>query len=215
MVVVALVTGLAHGSSLEFFEVEITLILFMTLRSTCAALDALARGSTTRRLQSRFVIIRDANGDDWPAIYPIFRAIVDAGATYAYPENLASDDARRLWMEPAPGHCVVALDADTILGSAKMGPNRPARGAHVATASFMVDPGQQGRGVGLALGTYALDWARASGYRSMQFNAVVETNVGAVRLRQRLGFEILTTVPEAFDQRDVGLVGLHVMHRSL
>jgi GNAT superfamily N-acetyltransferase len=79
----------------------------------------------------------------------------------------------------------------------------------------MVDPGQQGRGVGLALGTYALDWARASGYRSMQFNAVVETNVGAVRLWQRLGFEILTTVPEAFDQRDVGLVGLHVMHRSL
>jgi ribosomal protein S18 acetylase RimI-like enzyme len=49
----------------------------------------------------------------------------------------------------------------------------------------------------------------------MQFNAVVETNVGAVRLWQRLGFEILTTVPEAFDQRDVGLVGLHVMHRSL
>jgi L-amino acid N-acyltransferase YncA len=168
-----------------------------------------------RRLQSRFVNIREASIDDWPGIYPIFRTIVDAGATYAYPAGLASDEARGLWMEPPPSHCVVALDGDTILGSAKTGPNRPGRGAHVATASFMVDPDQQGRGVGLALGTYVLDWARASGYRSMQFNAVVETNVGAVRLWQRLGFEILTTVPEAFDQRDVGLVGLHVMYRSL
>lgn len=161
------------------------------------------------------MIIREANSEDWPGIYPIFRTIVDAGATYAYPENLASEDARRLWMEPPPWRCAVALDGDTVLGSAKMGPNRPARGAHVATASFMVDPRQQGRGVGVALGNYVLDWARASGYRSMQFNAVVETNVGAVRLWQRLGFEILATVPEAFDQRDVGLVGLHVMYRAL
>jgi ribosomal protein S18 acetylase RimI-like enzyme len=49
----------------------------------------------------------------------------------------------------------------------------------------------------------------------MQFNAVVETNVGAVALWQRLGFEILTTVPEAFDHRERGLVGLHVMYRTL
>jgi len=187
----------------------------MMTSQTCGAYEVLARWSTTRRLQSRFVIIKQANSDDWTGIYPIFRRIVDAGATYAYPENLASDDARRLWMEPPPGHCVVALDGDTILGSAKMGPNRPGRGAHVATASFMVDPDQQGRGVGLTLGNHVLDWARTSGYRSMQFNAVVETNVGAVRLWRRLGFEILATVPEAFDQRDVGLVGLHVMYRPL
>jgi L-amino acid N-acyltransferase YncA len=161
------------------------------------------------------VIIREANDEDWDAIFPIFRAIVDAGETYAYPEGLSSDEARRLWMEPPPGHCVVALDGETVLGTAKMGPNRPARGSHVATASFMVNPEQQGRGVGLALGTYVLNWARESGYHSMQFNAVVETNVGAVHLWQRLGFEILTTVPEAFDHRERGLVGLHIMYRIL
>lgn len=161
------------------------------------------------------MIIREANDEDWDAIFPIFRAIVDAGETYAYPEGLSSDEARRLWMEPPPGYCVVAVDGETVLGTAKMGPNRPARGSHVATASFMVNPEQQGRGVGLALGTYVLNWARESGYRSMQFNAVVETNVGAVHLWQRLGFEILTTVPEAFDHRERGLVGLHIMYRIL
>jgi GNAT superfamily N-acetyltransferase len=102
---------------------------------------------------------------------------------------------------------------EVVIGSAKMGPNRPGRGAHVATASFMVDPAQQGRGVGRALGQYVVDWARANGYRSMQFNAVVETNTAAVKLWQSLGFEILTTVPEAFDHRVHGRVGLHVMHQ--
>ena len=161
------------------------------------------------------MIIREASNDDWPNIYPIFRVIVDAGDTYAYPFGLSSDQARGLWIEPPPWLCVVALDGETVLGSAKMGPNRPGRGSHVATASFMVSPEHQGRGVGFALGTYVLDWARANGYLAMQFNAVVETNVAAVALWQRLGFEILATVPQAFDHRERGLVGLHVMHRSL
>ena len=49
----------------------------------------------------------------------------------------------------------------------------------------------------------------------MQFNAVVETNRGAVALWRSLGFSILATVPEAFDHAHHGLVGLHIMHRPL
>ena len=161
------------------------------------------------------MIVRPATAADWAAIYPFFTEIVAAGETYAYPEGLGSDDARRLWMEEPPGLTVVAVEGDTVLGSAKMGPNRPGRGSHVATASFMVSPDHSGRGVGRVLGTYAIDWARDAGYRAMQFNAVVETNTVAVRLWQALGFEILTTVPEAFDSATHGLVGLHVMHRRL
>jgi ribosomal protein S18 acetylase RimI-like enzyme len=49
----------------------------------------------------------------------------------------------------------------------------------------------------------------------MQFNAVVETNEPAVKLWRSLGFEVIGTVPEAFDHRRHGLVGLHVMYRKL
>ena len=49
----------------------------------------------------------------------------------------------------------------------------------------------------------------------MQFNAVVETNVRAVALWQSLGFDVLATVPKAFAHPAEGLVGLHVMYRSL
>jgi GNAT superfamily N-acetyltransferase len=158
------------------------------------------------------VIIREADDEDWPRIWPFFARIVDAGETYAYPLDLTLETARPLWMD---GHVVVAVEGDTVLGSAKVGPNRPGRGSHVATASFMVDAAHHGQGVGRALGDYVVDWARAAGYRSMQFNAVVETNAGAVALWRSLGFEILATVPKAFDHRTHGLVGLHVMYRDL
>jgi L-amino acid N-acyltransferase YncA len=159
--------------------------------------------------------IRVATGDDWPRIWPFFERIVAAGETYAYPDGLSSDAARRLWMEPPPGRTVVAVDGETVLGSAKMGPNRSGRGAHIATASFMVDPQRQGRGVGRALGRYVVDTARADGYHGIQFNAVVETNTAAVALWRSLGFEVLATVPEAFDHPRHGLVGLHVMYQRL
>ena len=162
------------------------------------------------------MIIRPATDDDWPRIWPFFDLIVTAGETYAFPPDLTVESARPWWMEQPPGRTVVAVDDDeTVLGSAKMGPNRPGRGAHVATASFMVDPAAQGRGVGRALGEHVVEWAGAAGYHGIQFNAVVETNRAAVALWQALGFEILGTVPDAFDHARDGLVGLHVMYRPL
>ena len=161
------------------------------------------------------MLIRAADRSDWPSIYPFFAAIVAAGETYAYPDGLTSSEAEPLWMEAAPGATVVAEEDGVVLGSAKMGPNRPGRGAHVATASFMVDPRRQRRGAGRALGEYVVSWARSAGYHSMQFNAVVATNVGAVALWRSLGFHIVGTVPEAFDSAGHGLVGLHVMHLRL
>ena len=158
--------------------------------------------------------IRPATDDDWWQIWPFFAATVAAGETYAYPEDLTSEQARDLWMEPPPGLTVV-YDDGTILGSAKMGPNRPARGDHIGTASFMVAPESRGRGVGRALAEYVVQWHRDEGYRGIQFNAVVETNTAAVRLWQALGFEIVGTVPGAFRSREHGYVGLHVMFLAL
>jgi GNAT superfamily N-acetyltransferase len=161
------------------------------------------------------VLIREAVDGDWPEIYPTFDAIVADGRTYSYPAGLSSDEARALWMADPPGRTVVALDRDVIIGTAKMGPNRPGRGSHIATASFMVDPATRSRGVGRALGEDMLAWAREGGYRGVQFNAVVETNHAAVRLWQSLGFEIIGTVPGAFHHAEDGFVGLHIMFRHI
>jgi GNAT superfamily N-acetyltransferase len=156
--------------------------------------------------------IREAAAGDWPRIYPFWAGIVAAGETYAYPEGLSQAEAEPLWMERPPGLTVVAVEDGRVLGSAKTGPNRPGRGAHIATGSFMVDPAFGGRGVGRALAGYVIEWARRGGYHGIQFNAVVESNAAAVHLWQSLGFTIMTTIPEAFDHRTNGRVGLHVMY---
>jgi GNAT superfamily N-acetyltransferase len=161
------------------------------------------------------VIIRPATDQDWPRIYPFYAAIMAEGKTYPFPERQTLGEAEPWWMEPPPGQTVVAVSDGVIVGSAKMGANRPGRGSHVATASFLVDPARQGQGVGRALGEYVLDWCRQAGFASIQFNAVVESNTPAVHLWQSLGFQIIGTVPEAFDHPEHGRVGLHVMFRRL
>ncbi len=159
--------------------------------------------------------IREYTGDDWQSIWPIFREVVAAGDTYAYDAGWPSEQARKVWVEAPPGHTVVACDGSRVLGTAKMGPNRPGPGSHVATASFMVAADARGRGIGRALGEYVLSWAKEQGYAAMQFNAVVASNHVAVRLWQELGFQIVGTVPEAFAHPTLGRVGLHIMHRYL
>lgn len=161
--------------------------------------------------------IREATDGDWPAIWPFLREIVAARETYAYDPRMDEAAARALWMTLAPPQrTVVAVDAGGgVLGTAKMGPNREGPGAHVATASFMVDPAHRGGGVGRALGEHVITWAGSRGFRSIQFNAVVETNAAAVALWQALGFRIIGTVPEAFRSPTHGYVGLHVMWRRL
>lgn len=160
--------------------------------------------------------IRAASDVDWPHLEPLFRAVVADGRTIAWPEDLDSAGAQQLWLPGPPARTVVALDADDhLLGSALMGPNRPGRGNHIATATFMVDEAVRSRGVGRALGEHVLSWARAAGYVGIQFNAVVETNSAAVHLWKSLGMEVVGTVPLAFRHPDHGLVGLHVMFQQL
>jgi L-amino acid N-acyltransferase YncA len=162
------------------------------------------------------MLIREATADDWPAIWPFLHEIVAAGETYSYDRDLTEEQARSIWMLSPPSRTVVAVDdAGTVLGTAKMNPNQGGPGAHIASASFMVDPRRSGRGVGRALGEYVVDWAREQGYRGIQFNAVVEANTRAVALWRSLGFEILATVPEGFNHPVKGYVGLHIMYRRL
>ncbi|OEV05163.1 GNAT family N-acetyltransferase [Streptomyces oceani] len=156
--------------------------------------------------------IRRSTAADWEQMWPIVREIVRAGDTYAYEPDMTAEEAYAIWIEEPPGQTVVAVEDDRVFGTAKMGPNRPGAGAHVATASFMVSADARGRGVGTALCQFALDWAREDGYAGMQFNAVADSNQSAIEIYRRLGFEIVGTVPGAFEHPKLGRVALHIMY---
>ena len=159
--------------------------------------------------------IRAFEAGDWAELWPIIREIAAAQETFTYDPAMSEAGARAIWIEPLPGLTVVAVEKGQILGSAKMGTNRPGPGSHVATASFMVAEAARGHGVGSALCRYALDWARTRGYASMQFNAVAASNLAAIKIYERLGFKIVGTVPCAFAHPKLGRVGLHIMYCEL
>lgn len=160
------------------------------------------------------MIIRPATSDDADAIGRIFSKVIAGGDTYAFPPGtppsvgiayFLGDDIMS-WVIEDEGH---------VIGMYKLIPNRIGLGGHVANASFMVDPAAQGKGAGRALGEHCLEEARRAGYEAMQFNFVVSTNTAGVELWKRLGFEIVGTLPKAFQHATLGKVDAYVMFRSL
>jgi L-amino acid N-acyltransferase YncA len=160
------------------------------------------------------MIIRRALKADAAAILRIFRAVVAPGDTYSFDTD-TSDEAAVAYFLAEGITSFVADDNGSVIGMYKLVPNRIGRGSHVANASFMVDPGAQGRGVGCALGEHCLDEARRQGYEAMQFNFVVSTNTAGVNLWKKLRFNIVGTLPSAFDHAQLGKVDAYVMHRFL
>ena len=160
------------------------------------------------------MIIRPATEKDAPAIVKIFRAVVAGGDTYSFNANTSDNEAIDYFL--AANIRSYVADADgRVVGVYKLIPNHVGRGSHVANASFMVDPGAQGTGVGRALGEHCLAEARRQGYEAMQFNFVVSTNTAGVELWKKLGFNIVGTLPKAFDHAALGKVDAYVMHRFL
>ncbi len=159
--------------------------------------------------------IRLARPADWPAIWPIWHEVVAAGETYTWDPQTDEATARALWLPPLPAETWVAVDGQTVVGTALLKPNQPALGAHVANAGFMVPAASAGRGVGRRLAEHVVTRATLVGYRGMQFNAVVSTNERAVALWKALGFEIVATIPEGFRHARLGYVDLYIMYRRL
>jgi L-amino acid N-acyltransferase YncA len=159
--------------------------------------------------------IRPATDADWDQMWRIFQAVVATGTTYAYAPDTPEAEARPYWLSPGTRSFVAADDDGGIVGMYRLTANRRDLGSHVANASFMVDPHHQGRRIGETLGRDCLREAKRAGFLAMQFNFVVSTNTGAVALWRKLGFEIVGTLPKAFQHRERGLVDAYVMYRFL
>jgi L-amino acid N-acyltransferase YncA len=160
------------------------------------------------------MIIRRTMASDFDAMWEIFHLVVAGGDTYVFAAETPREEAIAYFHGPGIESWVVEMNG-RILGMYKMIPNRRDLGSHVANASFMVHPSAQGMGIGRAMGEHCLDQARQAGYKAMQFNFVVSTNTGGVTLWKKLGFEIVGTLPKAFNHAKLGLVDAYVMHRFL
>lgn len=137
------------------------------------------------------------------------------GQTFSLPRNGDEATARAYFASPEKAN-FIAEDADgTVLGASYVRANQLGGGSHIANCGYMTAPAARGRGVARALCAHSIDYARQQGFRGIQFNFVVSTNAPAVHLWQSLGFDIVGTLPQAFNHPVQGYVDAYVMFRAL
>ena len=141
---------------------------------------------------------------------PVFRA----GETYTVPRDVTREQALAYWS--APGHRVfVAEEEGALVGSYFLCPNQPGGGAHVCNCGFVTAAAAQGRGVARRMLEHALGQARAEGFRAMQFNFVVGSNVRALAIWESYGFDVVGRLPGAFLHPVDGYVDALILFKAL
>jgi ribosomal protein S18 acetylase RimI-like enzyme len=160
-------------------------------------------------------VVRAFAASDWPALWPLLRATFASGDSYAFDPHSSEAEIRRAWIE-LPAATFVACGVDgRVIGTYFIKPNQPGLGAHVCNCGYVTAAEARGRGVATALCDHSQTQARAMGFRAMQFNLVVASNEGAVRLWLKLGFDIVGRLPGAFAHRELGDVDALVMFKTL
>jgi GNAT superfamily N-acetyltransferase len=166
------------------------------------------------------VTMRPATAEDMEAVWEMWKEIMDQKAYYPYDESLGHTREYILeeWVNlrnpihvatmriPAPAvlqdnkrrkeHDKIPVEI--VVGAFILRANQPGYGSHVVNAAYMVTTQQRGEGIGSLLCKRSLQVAKQLGYRGMQFNLVVSTNTGAIKVWKMHGFQTIGTVPGGF-----------------
>ena len=159
--------------------------------------------------------IRAATRADDESVWAILDPTLRAGETYPQRRDITRDAALAYWWQPAHSIFVAEDEAKRVVGTYYLKPNTGGPGSHVANCGYMTLPEAWGQGIGRALCLHSLDEARKRGFRAMQFNLVISTNVRALHLWQSCGFKIVGRLPAAFEHPTQGFVDALIMFRTL
>lgn len=160
------------------------------------------------------MLIRAATPADGAAIADILLPVIRASEAYALDRDMTGEQALAYWF--GAGHSVFVAEVEgRVLGSYYCRANQAGGGCHVANCGYATHEAATGRGIARAMGLHSFDHARAAGFRAMQYNFVIATNVRAVRLWLSLGFEQVGRLPGAFDHPTLGEVDALVLYRRL
>ncbi len=158
--------------------------------------------------------IRLAGEQDWKQIWPIFAHIAKAGETYAFDPDINSEQAKAIWLT-TPLKTYVVESQGQILASYYLKANHAGPGNHVCNCGYMVAQSASGQGLATAMCEHSQKVAVELGFKAMQFNFVAQSNEPAVRLWLKLGYQIVGTLPKAFNHPSLGLVDALVMYKWL
>lgn len=140
--------------------------------------------------------------EDLPAMVEIWNRVVRDGVAFPQEEELSLEEGREFFA--AQTFCGVAREQESgrTLGLYILHPNNVGRCGHICNASYAVDINARGAHIGEKLVKHCISQAGKEGFRILQFNAVVRTNIHARHLYERCGFKQLGTIPGGFRMKD-------------
>jgi ribosomal protein S18 acetylase RimI-like enzyme len=158
--------------------------------------------------------IRPYQSSDWPQLWSFLEPVFRDGTTYALDPEIHEGEAREFWTGRGRQTFVAELDGE-LAGSYFLRPNQAGPGSHVCNCGYVTSHAFRGRGVASTLCEHSQAQAIRSGYLAMQYNIVVSTNEGAIRLWKRHGFDEVGRLPAAFRHPLLGYVDALVMYKWL
>lgn len=130
----------------------------------------------------------------------IWNEVVEEGVAFPQEEFLNEKTGKDFFSSQS--YTAVAQKNGEILGLYILHPNNIGRCGHICNASYAVASRFRGRHIGEQLVLDCMKKGRELGFRILQFNAVVETNIHARHLYERIGFHQLGTIKNGFRLKD-------------
>ena len=146
--------------------------------------------------------IRKYDKKDEKEAMTIWNAVVREGIAFPQDEELTDDTADTFFMSQSYTGIAVDSEANEIVGLYILHPNNIGRCGHICNTSYAVKEGKRGLHIGEQLVMDSLKTGACLGFRILQFNAVVATNIHALHLYERLGFTQLGVIPQGFRMKD-------------
>lgn len=157
--------------------------------------------------------IRSYSEKDVVDMVRIWNQVVEEGVAFPQLDFLDEESGREFFA--AQTYCGVAEEDGAVVGLYILHPNNIGRCGHIANASYAVDAACRGKHIGEKLVSDCLVEAGKHGFRLLQFNAVVENNVHARHLYERLGFTELGTIPGGFRMKDGSYQNICLYYHTL
>lgn len=157
--------------------------------------------------------VRQYEENDINTMISIWNEVVEEGVAFPQEEYLTKESGRSFFASQT--YCGVAVDNDKVVGLYILHPNNIGKCGHISNASYAVSSSCRGRHIGEKLVYDSLAMAKEYGFKVMQFNAVVESNIHARHLYERLGFKQLGVIPDGFRLKDGSYVNICPYYHSL
>ena len=145
-------------------------------------------------------MVRAYNENDLQDMIRIWNAVVEEGIAFPQEDLLDAESGKEFFGSQT--YCGVAETDGQVAGLYILHPNNIGRCGHICNASYAVSSEVRGQHIGEQLVKDCLAVAKKLGFGVLQFNAVVESNVHARHLYERLGFVQLGTIPQGFRMKD-------------